>query len=253
MANTREVLTEYFAEVAEAFVSENGATMSDEAREVAKTFLVAGFALGANSVIGMLAPGPKSSYLEEQHGRLRQLIASASLPSTELPTRVADREITRISFMLFGIMVWVLAAMPWELTSFPATATLLGVTLRGAVAAGIALWCGVPVVASAIDWARTPTMAPSRRRQQAVDNDEGIQLRPLPSPGITRLQRYYERLRHPSAPGLSLTGSLSCGRGLRQLSAAEAVWRRRDLALAAASCPRRCDPIRGHNAFDDRL
>ena len=82
MANTREVLTEYFAEVAEAFVSENGATMSDEAREVAKTFLVAGFALGANSVIGMLAPGPKSSYLEEQHGRLRQLIASASLPST---------------------------------------------------------------------------------------------------------------------------------------------------------------------------
>jgi hypothetical protein len=31
-------------------------------------------------------------------------------------------------------------------------------------------------------------------------------LRPLPSPGITRLQRYYEPLRHPSAPGLSLTG-----------------------------------------------
>jgi hypothetical protein len=99
MANTREVLTEYFAEVAEAFVSENGATMSDEAREVAKTFLVAGFALGANSVRVMLAPDAKStdfeeadvsspystdgnSYLEEQHGRLRQLIASASLPST---------------------------------------------------------------------------------------------------------------------------------------------------------------------------
>jgi hypothetical protein len=31
-------------------------------------------------------------------------------------------------------------------------------------------------------------------------------LRPLPSPGITRLQRYYEPLRQPSAPGLSLTG-----------------------------------------------
>src|SRR4029077_13434842 len=30
--------------------------------------------------------------------------------------------------------------------------------------------------------------------------------RPLPSPGITRLHRYYGPLRHPSAPGLSLTG-----------------------------------------------
>src|SRR5262249_52600951 len=34
----------------------------------------------------------------------------------------------------------------------------------------------------------------------------GLELRPLPSPGITRLQRYYGPLRHPSAPGLSLTG-----------------------------------------------
>src|SRR5215472_4469932 len=34
----------------------------------------------------------------------------------------------------------------------------------------------------------------------------GLELRPLPSPGITRLQRYYWPLRHPSAPGLSLTG-----------------------------------------------
>ena len=33
-----------------------------------------------------------------------------------------------------------------------------------------------------------------------------LELRPLPSTGITRLQRYYEPLRHPSAPGLSLTG-----------------------------------------------
>src|SRR5215472_4485837 len=31
-------------------------------------------------------------------------------------------------------------------------------------------------------------------------------LRPLPSTGITRLPRYCEPLRHPSAPGLSLTG-----------------------------------------------
>jgi hypothetical protein len=30
--------------------------------------------------------------------------------------------------------------------------------------------------------------------------------RPLPSTGITRLQRYYEPLRHPIAPGLSVTG-----------------------------------------------
>src|SRR5258707_3445382 len=33
-----------------------------------------------------------------------------------------------------------------------------------------------------------------------------LELRPLPSTGITRLQRYYEPLRHPTAPGLSLTG-----------------------------------------------
>src|SRR3954452_7058352 len=33
-----------------------------------------------------------------------------------------------------------------------------------------------------------------------------LELRPLPSPGITRLQRYYGPLRHPKAPGLSLTG-----------------------------------------------
>src|SRR6266851_4467496 len=33
-----------------------------------------------------------------------------------------------------------------------------------------------------------------------------LELRPLPSTGITRLQRCYEPLRHPSAPGLSLTG-----------------------------------------------
>jgi hypothetical protein len=34
----------------------------------------------------------------------------------------------------------------------------------------------------------------------------GLELRPLPSPGITRLHRYYKPLRHPRAPGLSLTG-----------------------------------------------
>src|SRR5215475_9125879 len=34
----------------------------------------------------------------------------------------------------------------------------------------------------------------------------GLELGLLPSPGITRLQRYYGPLRHPSAPGLSLAG-----------------------------------------------
>src|SRR6266403_5020332 len=33
-----------------------------------------------------------------------------------------------------------------------------------------------------------------------------LEPRPLPSTGITRLQRYYEPPRHPSAPGLSLAG-----------------------------------------------
>src|SRR5271167_1666042 len=34
-----------------------------------------------------------------------------------------------------------------------------------------------------------------------------LELRSLPSPGVTRLQRYYEPLRHPIAPGLSLAGA----------------------------------------------
>ena len=33
-----------------------------------------------------------------------------------------------------------------------------------------------------------------------------LELRSLPSPGITQLHQYYEPLRHPRAPGLSLTG-----------------------------------------------
>ena len=33
-----------------------------------------------------------------------------------------------------------------------------------------------------------------------------LELRPLPSTGITRVPRYYEPLRHPGAPGLSLAG-----------------------------------------------
>ena len=34
-----------------------------------------------------------------------------------------------------------------------------------------------------------------------------LELRPLPSTGITRLLRYYEPVRHPDRPGLSLAGS----------------------------------------------
>ena len=34
----------------------------------------------------------------------------------------------------------------------------------------------------------------------------GLELRPLPSTGVTRRPRYYEPLRHPRWPGLSLTG-----------------------------------------------
>src|SRR5580693_8252609 len=33
-----------------------------------------------------------------------------------------------------------------------------------------------------------------------------LELRPLPSAGVTRFPRYYEPLRHPRAPGLSLAG-----------------------------------------------
>src|SRR5208282_6932824 len=33
-----------------------------------------------------------------------------------------------------------------------------------------------------------------------------LELRSLPSTGVTRLHRYYEPLRHPRAPGLSLAG-----------------------------------------------
>jgi hypothetical protein len=34
----------------------------------------------------------------------------------------------------------------------------------------------------------------------------GLELRPLPSTGVTQLPRYYEPLRHPGRPGLSLAG-----------------------------------------------
>src|ERR1700692_2379689 len=47
-----------------------------------------------------------------------------------------------------------------------------------------------------------------------------LELRSLPSTGVTRLQRYYEPLRHPKAPSLSLAGSpgAAAGRTLRSAS-----------------------------------
>src|SRR5271169_5331022 len=40
----------------------------------------------------------------------------------------------------------------------------------------------------------------------SVTSCVGLELRPLPSTGVTRGQRYYGPLRHPRRPGLSLTG-----------------------------------------------
>src|SRR5215831_6894393 len=37
-------------------------------------------------------------------------------------------------------------------------------------------------------------------------SDVDLELRSLPSPGVTRLRRYYEPLRHPRRPGLALAG-----------------------------------------------
>ncbi len=37
-------------------------------------------------------------------------------------------------------------------------------------------------------------------------SDVDLELRSLPSAGVTRFQRYYEPLRHPTRPGLSLAG-----------------------------------------------
>src|SRR5471032_2342230 len=37
-------------------------------------------------------------------------------------------------------------------------------------------------------------------------SDVDLELRPLPSTGVTRFRRYYEPLRHPKRPGLSLAG-----------------------------------------------
>src|SRR5262245_41667633 len=69
----------------------------------------------------------------------------------------------------------------------------------------------------------------------------GLELRPLPSPGITRLPRYYEPLRHPSAPGLSLTH-------VRLIIPDHAVVLPVFLALSLCTCCRHCP-----GAADGRL
>src|SRR5215472_714848 len=74
-----------------------------------------------------------------------------------------------------------------------------------------------------------------------------LELRPLPSPGITRLQRYCGPLRHPSAPGLSLTGVRLIipdhALGLPVLRALSLCTCRRHYPGAAAGClPRPSHP-----------
>ena len=49
-------------------------------------------------------------------------------------------------------------------------------------------------------------MAPLGPGRKSAVSRVGLELRPLPSPGITRLQRYYGPLRHPTRPGLTLAG-----------------------------------------------
>ena len=68
----------------------------------------------------------------------------------------------------------------------------------------------------------------------------GLELRSLPSTGITRLHRYYEPLRHPGAPGLSLTGVRLVipdhARGLPVLRALSLHTCRRHYPGAAVGC-----------------
>src|SRR5690242_12328741 len=76
-----------------------------------------------------------------------------------------------------------------------------------------------------------------------------LELRPLPSTGITRLQRYYEPLRHPSAPGLSLAGLRLIipdhAVGLPVLRALSLCTCRRPYPGAAGGrTPRSCSPVR---------
>ena len=58
-----------------------------------------------------------------------------------------------------------------------------------------------------------------------------LELRSLPSTGVTRLQRYYEPLRHPIAPGLSLAG-------VRLIIANHALWLPVFRALSLCTCRR---------------
>jgi len=55
-----------------------------------------------------------------------------------------------------------------------------------------------------------PTFTGGGRRMPisrlSVTSCVGLELRPLPSTGVTRCQRYYGPLRHPRRPGLSLAG-----------------------------------------------
>src|SRR5258707_1237603 len=58
-----------------------------------------------------------------------------------------------------------------------------------------------------------------------------LELRSLPSTGVIRLQRYYEPLRHPTAPGLSLAG-------FRLVIADHVLWLPVLRALSLCTCCR---------------
>ena len=54
---------------------------------------------------------------------------------------------------------------------------------------------------------RRASLARGRAHASAEWKCDELELSPLPSTGITRLQRYYEPLRHLAWPGLSLAGN----------------------------------------------
>ena len=71
----------------------------------------------------------------------------------------------------------------------------------------LSLWHAVPSAVSQLG----VELLDSRQSPAVTTFDTSFEPRPLPSPGITRLQRYYEPFRHPDRPGLTLTGcALTC-------------------------------------------
>src|SRR5215813_6413119 len=80
---------------------------------------------------------------------------------------------------------------------------------------------------------RMPLLSIFKRSRSLTTSCVGLELRPLPSTGVTQLHRYYEPLRHPSAPGLSLTG-------VRLIIPAHALGLPVLRALSLCTCCRHC-------------